>query len=342
MIVLGISCLYHDAAAAVIKDGRIVAAAQEERFTRVKHDLRVPENAIAYCFSEANITVEDVDYVVYYDKPLLTLDRYMKNLAVLGTKCDDWLDNKLEEVLAHKLWIHRKLKKALGGLGKHGKLMVCEHHMSHAASAFYPSPFEEAVIITNDGVGEWATSTIGVGRDNKVELLEEIDYPHSLGLLYSAFTYYCGFKVNSGDYKFMGLAPYGEPRYYDVIKKYIIDVKEDGSYQLNLEYFDYQNGRTMICDDKFEELFGMPRRMPETDITKPYMDVAASVQKLVEEIIIKIARHAKETYGAKIDNLVLAGGVALNCVANGKLLDTGIFKNIWIQPAAGDAGGPGL
>lgn len=339
MIILGISCLYHDAAAVLVKDGEIVAAAQEERFTRIKHDYRVPENAVFFCLTKARIGIEEVDYVIYYDKPFLTLDRYIKNLLELGENCEDLLNNKLEELLSDKLWIHKKIESTIGGLGKHGKLLVCEHHISHAASAFYPSPFEQAIIITNDGVGEWATTTIGIGRGNKVELLEEIDYPDSIGLLYSAFTYYCGFKVNSGDYKFMGLAPYGEPHFYDVIRENIIDIKEDGSYKLNLDYFDYQNGRTMIRDEKFEELFGQPRRIPETEITKHYMDIAASVQKVVEEIIIRIAQYAKNKYGEKINNLVLAGGVALNCVANGKLLDSKIFDNIWIQPAAGDAGG---
>jgi len=339
MVILGISCLYHDAAAAILKDGEIVAAAQEERFTRVKHDYRVPENAIAFCLKEAKVNAAEIDYIVYYDKPFLTLDRYVKNLTALKGECGDLLENKFEETLADKLWIHKKIEQVVGGLGKHGKLLVCEHHLSHASSAFYPSPYDTAIIITNDGVGEWATTTIGIGEGNKVKILEQIDYPHSLGLLYSAFTYYCGFKVNSGDYKFMGLAPYGEPVFYDVIKEKIIAVKEDGSYRLNLAYFDYQNGRTMIRNEKFEELFGKPRRLPETEITKHYMDIAASVQKIVEEIIIKIAAYAKKKYGVETDNLVLAGGVALNCVANGKLLNTGLFKNIWIQPAAGDAGG---
>lgn len=339
MNILGISCLYHDSAAALLKDGEIIAAAQEERFTRVKHDYRIPTNAIKFCLKEAKITVQEVDYIVYYDKPLLTLDRYMKNLLSVGGECDDLLDNKLDSLLSDKLWIHKKIEKEIGGLGRHGKLLVCEHHISHAASAFYPSPYENAIIITNDGVGEWATTTIGVGKGNRVELLEQIDYPHSIGLLYSAFTYYCGFKVNSGDYKFMGLAPYGEPKFYKLIKEKIINIKKDGSYQLNLEYFDYQNGRTMINDSKFEELFGMPRRLPETQITKHYMDIAASVQLVVEELIINIAKYAKKKYGKEIDNLVLAGGVALNCVANGKLLNENIFSNIWIQPAAGDAGG---
>jgi len=339
MYILGISCLYHDAAAAIIKDGEIIAAAQEERFTRKKHDPRVPVNAIRFCLKETGITMGEVDYVVYYDNPMLTLDRYMKNLLYINDKCDDLLESRIESMFSNKLWIHKKLEKELGSLGKHGKLMVCEHHISHAASAFYPSPYEEAIIITNDGVGEWATTTIGIGKGNKVELLEQIEYPHSIGMLYSAFTYYCGFKVNSGDYKFMGLAPYGEPKYYDLIKENIIDVKEDGSYRLNLDYFDYQNGRTMIKDDKFEELFKLPRRLSETDITKPYMDIAASVQLVVEEVIIHMTGYVKRKYGEGISNLVLAGGVALNCVANGKLLNEKIFDHIWIQPAAGDAGG---
>lgn len=339
MIILGISCLYHDSAAALIVDGEIVAAAQEERFSRKKHDSSVPKNAITFCLNEANIDSEMIDYVIYYDKPFLTLDRYMKNLLQVGKERKELLEDKYEDLLSNKLWIHEKIKGTLGCLGKHGKLLVCDHHLSHAASAFYPSPYENAIIITNDGVGEWATTTIGIGRNNRIEIKEEIDYPHSLGLLYSAFTYYCGFKVNSGDYKFMGLAPYGKPIYYDAIVENIIKIKDDGSYRLNLDYFDYQNGGTMINEDKFEKLFGQKRRQPETYITKHYMDIAASVQKVIEEIIIKMALYAKKKYGAEINNLVLAGGVALNCVANGKLLNEKIYDNIWIQPAAGDAGG---
>lgn len=339
MNILGISCLYHDSAAALLRDGEIVAAAQEERFTRVKHDWRVPENAIKYCLREGNITGDEVDYIVYYDKPFLTLDRYVKNIIALGRGERDVLKNMCDSILGEKLWIHEKLRNSIGGLGKNGKLLICGHHISHASSAFFPSPYTDAVIITNDGVGEWATTTIGVGHGNKVKIYKEIDYPHSIGLLYSAFTYYCGFKVNSGDYKFMGLAPYGSPIYYDIIKKNLIDIKEDGSYRMNMGYFDYQNGRTMIRDAKFEELLGYPRRRAESNISKFYMDIAASVQKLIEEIIISMARHAKKEYGQGIDNLVLAGGVALNCVANGKLLDEKIFDNIWVQPAAGDAGG---
>lgn len=339
MNVLGVSCLYHDSAAALFRDGEVIAAAQEERFTRVKHDWSVPQNAIRYCLWEGNITHESLDYVIYYDKPLLTLDRYIKNVLALGRDGQAVFSNMCDSILKEKLWIHEELKNAIGSLGKHGKLLVCGHHMSHAASAFYPSPYDSAIIITNDGVGEWATTTIAVGNGNKIRVLKEIKYPHSIGLLYSAFTYYCGFKVNSGDYKFMGLAPYGEPRYCNVIRKEVIDVKEDGSYRLNMDYFDYQNGRTMIREDRFKALFGYARRKPEGKINKFYMDIAASVQKIVEEIIISMARYAKKEYGQGIDNLVLAGGVALNCVANGKLWDEEIFEHIWVQPAAGDAGG---
>ena len=229
MNILGISCLYHDSAAVLLRDGEIIAAAQEERFTRIKHDFSVPENAIKYCLREGNITDKEIDYVVYYDKPLLTLDRYVKNILALDGKGKAVLANMCESVLGEKLWIHEKLRSGIGSLGKHGKLLVCGHHISHASSAFYVSPYTEAIIITNDGVGEWATTTIGIGRGNKVKVCNEIDYPHSIGLLYSAFTYYCGFKVNSGDYKFMGLAPYGAPIYYEIIKEKLIDVKEDGS-----------------------------------------------------------------------------------------------------------------
>jgi len=339
MYILGISALYHDAAAALICDGRILAAAQEERFTRRKHDPSVPVNAIKYCMSQAGIKVDDIDEIVYYDNPMITLDRFAKNVLALGGKSEELISRTFESMFAQKMWVHKEIENAVGGKSKRGKLLVCEHHVSHAASAFYPSPYEKAIILTVDGVGEWATTTIGIGDGEKVHLLEQISYPHSIGLLYSAFTYYCGFKVNSGDYKFMGLAPYGEPIYYDVIKEKIIDVKSDGSYRLNLEYFDYQNGRTMICEEKFIELFGRGRRTPESRITKLDMDIAASVQKIVEEIIILLARHAKETYGQDIPNLVMAGGVALNCVANGKLLKEKVFENIWVQPAAGDAGG---
>lgn len=336
MIVLGISALYHDSAAALVKDGEIIAAAQEERFSRIKHDLGIPINAIEYCLKEANITAEDIDYVVYYDNPLLTLDRFLKNILVLGEDAKVLINKSSESMFGTKMWIHLSLRDVLGKLGKQDKLLVSNHHISHAASAFYPSPFEEAAFITFDGVGEWATTTIGYGKGNELRILKEIDYPHSVGLLYSAFTYFCGFKVNSGDYKLMGLAPYGEPLYYDLIKEKIIDIKEDGSYHLNLKYFDFYRNDVMT-NDAFAELFGGPKREQEAEITKREMDMAASVQKVVEEIVLKTAAYAKKLTGMK--NLVLAGGVALNCVANGKLLVEGTFENIWIQPAAGDAGG---
>ncbi|MEY8392958.1 carbamoyltransferase N-terminal domain-containing protein [Lachnospiraceae bacterium 45-W7] len=339
MYVLGISGLYHDSAAALIHNGSIIAAAQEERFTRKKHDPHIPQKAIAYVLKEAGITGEDIDAVVYYDQPFLTLHRFLMNAAALGDHAHKLIDGSFEKMFAHKLWIHNDLKNAIGCLGKQGKLLTAKHHISHAASAFYPSPYEKAVILTIDGVGEWTTTAIGIGEGSSINLCETIAYPHSLGLLYSAFTYFCGFKVNSGDYKFMGLAPYGKPRYYDLIKENMIDIKQDGSYRLNLAYFDYYRGGTMINEDKFSALFHGGRRLPESRITQREMDIAASVQKITEEIIISLASHAKEKYGKETDNLVIAGGVGLNCVANGKLQNARIFKNIWIQPAAGDAGG---
>ncbi len=338
MFILGISALYHDSAAALIKDGEIIAAAQEERFTRKKHDLSVPINAIAYCLKEAGIDVGQLDAVAFYDNPILTMERFLDNLvfAAKTDDTDDLMKFSYDSIFGTKLWIHKELEQALGGLGKLGKLLVAEHHISHAASAFYPSPFEDAAVITMDGVGEWATTTIGYGNKEDLKILRQINYPHSIGLLYSAFTYFCGFKVNSGDYKLMGLAPYGKPVYYDLIKERLINIKPDGSYRLNLEYFDYQYGRAMT-NEKFAELFGGERRYPESAITKREMDMAASAQKVVEEVLILTAKTAKEITRSK--NLVMAGGVALNCVANGKLLKEKIFDNIWIQPAAGDAGG---
>ncbi len=285
----------------------------------------------------AHIEAENIDAVVYYDDPILTLDRFLENLAVIGDNQKDLLELSYDSMFQDKLWIAKKLEQAIGGLGKARKLFITKHHMAHAASAFYPSPYESAMIITVDGVGEWNTTTIGVGKENEITILKKIDYPHSIGLLYSAFTYFCGFRVNYGDYKLMGLAPYGEPVYYDVIKNKLIDVKEDGSFRLNLDYFDFQNGRSMT-NKKFEMLFGGSRREPEQKITKREMDLAASVQKVVEEVIVKLARTAKALSGG-VENLVLAGGVALNCVANGVLNREKIFKNIWVQPAAGDAGG---
>lgn len=336
MIVLGVSALYHDSAAALIQDGEIIAAAQEERFTRKKHDLSLPENAIRYCLEEAFITPENIDYVVYYDNPLLTLERFLKNILVLGTDSKMLVEKTAESMFGSKMWVHERLRSVLGRLGCSDRLLVSNHHISHAASAFYPSPFEEAAFITFDGVGEWSTTTIGYGKGTELKFLKEIDYPHSVGLLYSAFTYFCGFKVNSGDYKLMGLAPYGEPVYYELIKDTLIDIKEDGSYQLNLKYFDFYKNDVMT-NEAFADLFHGPKREQESEITRREMDMAASVQKVVEEIVIKTARYAREMTGLK--NLVLAGGVALNCVANGKLLEEGIFDHIWIQPAAGDAGG---
>lgn len=339
MYILGISALYHDSAAALIHDGEIIAAVQEERFTRIKHDARVPVNAMRYCLKQGDITVEDLDAIVYYDQPILTLDRFLKNALALGEEAGKLVDCTYPTLFSWKLWIHKQIESAIGGLGKSGKLLATKHHISHAASAFYPSPYKKAVILTIDGVGEWTTTSIGIGDGASLNLCKEIRYPHSLGLLYSAFTYFCGFKVNSGDYKFMGLAPYGKPVWYNVIKEKMIYIKEDGSYRLNLDYFDYHKGGTMINEEKFSEIFGGGRRQPESRITQREMDIAASVQKITEEIIILLVRHAKEKYGEGIDNLCLAGGVTLNCVANGKLQKARIFKNIWIQPAAGDAGG---
>lgn len=339
MYILGISAFYHDSAAALIQDGNIVAAAQEERFTRKKHDAGFPVYAIQYCLGEAGIAVEDIDTIVYYTQPYVKLERIIKNILALGYENDSLINTSFQRIASYEMWIHKIVEKMLGGYGKKGKILTTKHHIAHAASAFYPSPFNEAVILTIDGVGEWSTTTIGVGKDNKIQLYNELKYPHSLGLFYSAFTYFCGFKVNSGDYKFMGLAPYGTPVYYNLIKQHIIDIKDDGSFRLHLEYFDFYKGKTMIHEEKFSELFGGGRRQEETRISQREMDIAASVQKITEEIIIRIAKHAKLAYGKNIDNLVMAGGVALNCVANGKLQKEGIFKNIWIQPAAGDAGG---
>lgn len=337
MNILGISALYHDSAAVLIKDSEIIAAAQEERFTRVKHDLSIPGNAIRYCLARGEISADGLDAIVYYDNPILTADRFLENLQYTGKDAKDLIDFSVGSLIKDKLWVHKHIENILGVSIK-GKFFVAEHHISHASSAYFPSPFDKAAIVTIDGVGEWATTTIGYGVENKIKICKEIAYPHSLGLLYSAFTYFCGFKVNSGDYKLMGLAPYGTPVYYQLIKDTLIDIKADGSYQLNMEYFDYQYGRCMT-NDKFAALFGGERRLPETDITKREMDMAASVQKVLEEIVVLIAKKAKSIVGEDVDNLVLAGGVALNCVANGVLLRRNIFKNIWIQPAAGDAGG---
>jgi carbamoyltransferase len=335
-IVLGISCFYHDSAAALVKDGKIIAAAQEERYTRIKHDPRFPHNAINYCLEEAFIETEEIDAIVFYDSQLKTFDRVIKNCMHAGSDSIEQFDKSMLSLLGTKMWVQDHVKKTIGSLGKTGKLLFTEHHMAHAASAFYPSAYEKAAILTIDGVGEWTTTSIGLGNGNKLELLQEIHYPHSLGLLYSAFTFYCGFKVNSGEYKLMGLAPFGEPSYYNIIKDTLIDVKSDGSFRLNMEYFGYMDKMTMT-NDKFHDLFGGSPREPESIITKKEMDIAASIQRVIEERLIGLARHAKKETDA--NNLVLAGGVALNCVANGKLQQQNIFDSIWIQPAAGDAGG---
>jgi carbamoyltransferase len=331
--ILGISCWYHDAAACLLQDGRITAAAQEERFTRRKHDPSFPTNAIAYCLEEGGIETADLDAVAFYDKPFLTFERLLETYVSFAPR---GLRSFLESMpiwLKRKLWIPDLIAKELG---YEGQLLFPEHHLSHAASAFYPSPFEKAAIVTTDGVGEWATTSIGKGSSNAIALTHEQHFPHSLGLLYSAFTYYCGFRVNSGEYKLMGLAPYGEPRFEQTIRDHLINLRDDGSFRLNMKYFTFAHGLTMT-GSAFADLFGAPRRNPESALTQRDMDLARSVQVVIEDAILKLARHAHETTGE--ENLCLAGGVALNCVANGRLLREGPFKNVWIQPAAGDAGG---
>ena len=331
--ILGISAFYHDSAAALVRDGEIVAAASEERFTRKKGDAGYPAHAVAYCLREAGLKPADLDAVGFYDKPLLKFERILD--TYLGTVPRGFR----QFLMAGPLWIKEKLftdRHLADALGYDGDIFYAEHHESHAASAFFPSPFEEAAILTMDGVGEWATASYGVGRGNDVELLKELFWPDSLGLLYSAFTYYTGFKVNSGEYKVMGLAPYGEPKYVKLIFDHLIDLKEDGSFRLNQEYFDYLSGFTMTSR-KFDELFGGPPRVPETNLTPREMDLARSVQDVCEEVMMRMARTVHRATG--LENLCLAGGVALNCVGNGKILREGPFKRLWIQPAAGDAGG---
>ena len=333
MYILGISAFYHDAAAALIKDGEIIAAAQEERFSRVKHDLDFPRQSIDYCLREAGITMDEVEYVGFYDKPLLKFERILETYLSYAPRGIRSFHQAMPIWLKQKIHIRETLSKELGF---RGKIIFPEHHESHAASAFFPSPFQESAILTIDGVGEWTTTSYGVGKDNRVELLADIYFPHSLGLLYAAFTYYCGFKVNSGEYKLMGLAPYGRPKYVDLIKDNLIDIKDDGSFKLNVDYFDYPVGLKMV-GKKFSRLFGAPPQKPEATMTQFYMDCARSVQDVTEEILLKMARHIHQETG--MENLCLAGGVALNCVANGRLLREGPFKDIWIQPAASDAGG---
>ena len=339
MRVLGISGYYHDSAAALVVDGKVVAAAQEERFTRKKHDPAFPHRAIAYCLEEGGVALADIDYVAFYDKPFIKFERLLETYLAFAPKgfasfrmaMPVWLREKLFQ----KGLIHKELKKISTGFDLE-RLTFTEHHLSHAASAFFPSPFEEAAVLTMDGVGEWATTSLALGRGESLEIHKELHFPHSLGLLYSAFTYYTGFKVNSGEYKIMGLAPYGVPRFVQTIKDNLIDIKDDGSYRLNMDYFDYCTGLTMT-NAKFDALFGGPPRKPEQLLTQREMDLTASVQAVLEEVVLKMTRAIARETGAK--NLCLAGGVALNCVANGKILRDGAFENIWIQPASGDAGG---
>jgi len=338
MNILGISALYHDSAAVLLQDGRIVAAAQEERFTRKKHDPGFPLQAIRYCLAEGGVGKDQVDAVVFYDKPLTKFSRILKTYRAVAPRGLSSFLGATPIWLREKVWIPSEIEGCLdkAGAGSPGKILFTEHHEAHAASAFFPSPFENAAVLTLDGVGEWATSSLSHGQGNKITMLEETHFPHSLGLLYSAMTYFTGFRVNSGEYKLMGLAPYGEPLYADKIREHLIEVREDGSFQLNMDYFGYLDGLTMT-NDRFADLFGGPPRQPETDLSQREMDLARSVQVVTEEVVLKMAAHARKVTGEK--NLCLAGGVALNCVANGKVLRSGLFDNIWIQPAAGDAGG---
>ena len=339
--ILGISAFYHDSAATIIKDGKIISAAQEERFTRKKHDSGYPYNAVQFVLNNSNLKLDDIESIVFYEKPFLKFERLLETYVANAPKgflqFSKAMPSWLREKLFQKNLLINYLKKHDKSFVNSKKIFFSEHHLSHAASAFYPSPHDEAIILTADGVGEWATTTVAVGKKNKLEIKKEIHFPHSLGLLYSAFTYYTGFKVNSGEYKLMGLAPYGEPKYVNLIYDKLIDVKDDGSFRLNQDYFNYATGLTMT-NEKFDNIFGKkPRDSKKDKITEFHMDIAASIQKVTEEIMLKICKSLKNEY--KIDNLCLAGGVALNCVANGKILKSKIFKNVWIQPAAGDAGG---
>lgn len=334
-IILGISAFYHDSAAALVVDGDIVAAAQEERFTRVKHDHRFPENAVNYCLSSANIHPEAIDYVGFYEKPIAKFDRLLETYLAFAPSGYRSFRQAIPLWIKQKLHHPRELKKGLRGAYRK-RFVFPEHHESHAASAFFPSPFERAAILTLDGVGEWATTCLGIGISNRIELTHELRFPHSLGLLYSAFTYYTGFRVNSGEYKLMGLAPYGTPIYKQIILENLMELREDGSFRMDMSYFRYCQGLTMTSE-KFHRLFGALPRDPQSDITQREMDIAASIQAITEEVILRIANHLHQL--TKMDNLVMAGGVSLNCVGNGRLLREGPFKNIWVQPAAGDAGG---
>src|SRR5499427_8238282 len=332
--ILGLSAYYHDSAACLVRDGELVAAAQEERFTRKKHDAGFPTHAVAYCLAAGGVRADALDYVGFYDKPLLKFERLLENYCGVAPRGLRSFLTAMPVWMKEKLFTRDQIRKALGGYA--GPVLFAEHHESHAASAFYPSPFAEAAVLTMDGVGEWATSSYGMGRGKDLELLAELHYPHSLGMLYSAFTYYTGFKVNSGEYKVMGLAPYGEPKYAQAILTHLVDIKEDGTFRLNLDYFDYCTGLKMTSG-KFDELFGGPPRKPEQWLTQREMDLAASIQLVTEQIMLKLTRAIAKNTGER--NLCLAGGVALNCVANGKVLRQGDFASLWIQPAAGDAGG---
>jgi carbamoyltransferase len=340
MRLLGLSAFYHDSAAALVEDGRVVAAAQEERFTRKRHDAGFPAEAIRYCLEAGKVDLDAVDHVVFFEKPLIKFERLLETYLANAPRGFASFRMAIPVWIKEKLFQKANLEKALAEFAPSGsvgaKLLFAEHHQSHAASAFFPSPFEEAVVLTMDGVGEWATTSVSIGRGNTLEVKREIHFPHSIGLLYSAFTYYTGFKVNSGEYKVMGLAPYGEPRYARAILDHVVDLKEDGSFWLDQSYFNYATGLTMTAR-RFHDLFGGPPRDPESRLTQREMDLAASVQKVTEEIVLRLTRNLAETYG--IPNLCLAGGVALNCVGNGNVLRDGAFERIWVQPAAGDAGG---
>ncbi len=333
MNILGISAFYHDSAVSLVQDGRIIFAAQEERFTRKKHDFSFPKSAINYCLQSSGLKVKDIDYVAFYDKPFLKFERILMTYLTYAPFGVRSFIKAMPLWIKQKIWMKEFIKKELGF---EGNIIFPEHHESHAASAFFPSPFQEAAFLTIDGVGEWSTTSYGIGKGNQINILSEIHFPHSLGLLYSAFTYYTGFKVNSGEYKVMGLAPYGKPKYKDLILSELIDLKEDGSFKLNMKYFNYCVGLTMT-NRKFGKLFGGPPRKPESLLTQRDMDIASSIQEVTEEVMLRIARHIHKETGQR--NLCLAGGVALNCVSNGKILREGPFENIWIQPSAGDAGG---
>lgn len=333
MNILGISAFYHDSAACLVQDGRITAAAQEERFTRRKHDFSFPKNAIEYCVREAGLSMDQIDMVAFYDKPFIKFERILETYLAYAPVGIQSFIKAMPLWIKQKLWMKSYIKDELH---YDGKIIFPEHHESHAASAFFPSPYQEAAFLTMDGVGEWATASYGIGKDNTIAIHADIQFPHSLGLLYSAFTYYTGFKVNSGEYKVMGLAPYGEPKYKDLILSELIELKEDGSFKMNMKYFNYCAGLTMT-NKNFDKLFGGPPRKPESKLTQRDMDLARSVQDVTEEVMMRMANHVHKETG--LDNLCLAGGVSLNCVGNGKILREGPFKNIWIQPAAGDAGG---